>query len=704
MKSLQEFLRCHRVEKGNPCNLTSLAGGLYNIPVAKRDDFFSLWTEAVKEMTQTNHVPLTFRATDKEKQPFLVDVDLKYEIDKKPTHDPKDHLELATFLLDKAPGENFVIVMKPEPYEAVYHKGKEDERKIWKSGAHIYFPDSEVDMDTGLSIRETALEHVLSFYNRDGLINDASDILDDCVTRRKNGLMLVGSYKSQRNTGGQYNVRIVGDDDGYFEYNNWDWLDDVPMKCFYDFALDHERVPKKKKVKHKSKTKKPAVKRHLFKINVENFLKLVGGRPDHEEYKQICMFLAACDIDSEEVGNLCNAAWGETENTSETRDMIDSNRDTTWVGKAWLKAYIRDKQSDLDVDDIVYRKKAKFLNEGKRFQKGVWQIDQIFDFLKDTVCFCEIDGKFVVTYQLQKVDRSGRKFQEEYTSFSQKMPFHGNADFYVSIYPPRDTILGLLKDFESKDVALIAQAAALAESVLDGLRLYNEAKKILGNKLNVEQMLISKLATEAQRQCLIPRYDKIIFRPYGGKIDTQAQPGEYNTFRGFPLETYVPTDRVPFEQTTVKEYLFEVIAGGHEKQFTYVLNVLSMMLKHPERRSHRMYILKSLVQGSGKSSFAGLLRALMSKRYVTFHHSLDRLFSEFNILNAFKLVIFVDDVRSASKAQTRKLFPLVTQPSTIVNQKGLKPLEVEEYSNIILTEMQTSPFGGLRSSRFAFRM
>ena len=58
---------------------------------------------------------------------------------------------------------------------------------------------------------------------------------------------------------------------------------------------------------------------------------------------------------------------------------------------------------------------------------------------------------------------------------------------------------------------------------------------------------------------------------------------------------------------------------------------------------------------------------------------------------AFKLIHFVDDIRSASKAQTRELFPYCTCPTSTIEQKGMKPMEVDEFSNIIITGNDKSP-------------
>jgi hypothetical protein len=90
----------------------------------------------------------------------------------------------------------------------------------------------------------------------------------------------------------------------------------------------------------------------------------------------------------------------------------------------------------------------------------------------------------------------------------------------------------------------------------------------------------------------------------------------------------------------------------------------------------------SVTQGIGKSAFFRFLMLIFSKELCCFHSNLDKYDCQFDIQLNSKLIHWVDDLHGATKSQTRKLFPRVTEEYHTYEAKGEKQIEFNEYSEV----------------------
>ena len=708
MLALRTFLKAHRVGRGQPSNLVSLAGGSFYVPPEHRGELFSLLAEAIPEMTSKNHLPLAFRPAQKEKQPVLVDLDFRYK--DKPAHSPEDHIAMASFIGEQIGegGESWLMVMKPKPYRCevtVKQNGVSVKQGVWKSGCHLYYPESSVDLETARRVRASAVDHVRAVYNSDLLLNSADDVVDDCVTLRKNGLMLAGVYKKGGDSkGGRYNVVAEGyQNSGSAQvvfYDDLEWLENVTLTSLYDWVFDHAReAVQKPKTLNPAKTAVKIKGRRVFQINLPAFLSALGAPPDNDEYQSVCMFLANCDIDSRLACELCNAKW-KPGNPRETQQFIERYRGLSVVGIQTVRDILHDRGAVFQ-DGIVFpRKMYTHYNEYRGFLRGTHSVEEFENFITDVVSYSFGDQKYVWKDYYTVRDKHGNQYREENVRVQKLPPFGLGDDVMIEFHTRKSEIrkaynkwaarqAKLKPDKQDQNSALIEEFVTQLD-VLEPAYRAQKAQDLLGVNAS-ERLEASSVVRELHMRHAIPRYEKLEFRPFSGATDPCRSKHKLNLFTAFHLEQYEPKRKVQFEVTTIHQYLLEVMGCNDPELYQYFIKQLANLVQSPQVRSGRLMVLRSLEQGTGKSTYCRLLKAILGRRNVCFYNNLSRITSRFNSSSAFRLIIFVDDISAASKKETRNLFPLVTQDTTIVEKKGQAAFEIDEYSNIILTSNDKSP-------------
>ena len=691
MLALRDFLNACRSKKGGAYNAVSLKGGSYYIPPTKRSVFYDLWKEALAEMTETNCVPLVFRPLSAESEcPLLIDVDIKTKHE--PCHNAEMHAKLAVRIARKLGDEQaFLIVQKPRPYRVFMPSLKQE---IWKSGCHIYFPESRISLEKARSLREYAIHKLPKCYDFE-MLNAPEDVIDEAIIERKNGLLLAGSFKGE-DKGGRYNVSCHGCIQGdevqcVFYEDDLEWTEDIPMAGIYDFSFEPERAKPVKKPKSKPKkkaVKPPKMGNTRYHIDLGLFLAAVGDWvPSNDEYKRLCMYLANCDIGPSEAGHQCNAAWNPgADKLGETEAFIRKYRGQSCVGPIVVEQILRRHgQGEYIVDDILRRTKYEFYNQYTEFTRGIHETNEVARFLKDVVVFSFNELKYVWKMYQTKRDKNGNTQREIHVKISSHAPFSGDDNVMLELFPSKKLVLKALKDIESEAAkTLMEQVPMLSER-----ELYKRAGRLV--TLEPVELMMGKLLRHLHQKHHLRRYERFEFRPFAGARDPMSDQNVLNTFPGFYLERYTPSRTVDVKQTKIYEYIRYVMAHDADDLCEYIINMVAHLVQFPDVRPERLFILKSFCQGNGKSTWAKFLAAVLGHNLVTFHSNLDRLITNFNIMNVLKLILFVDDISAATKSQTRKLYSLTTRHVTTCEKKGEKPFSVDEYSSIWVTSNDKCP-------------
>ena len=712
MKCLTKWMRRHRVVGSDKAyNLQCLRGGKFNIPVDKRATFYKLYTAAVPEMTEEHNPSLVFKSIQGD-APFCVDIDLNTTTRQPQTVEP--HLLMCEEVC-KLVGEcTFFIVMKPEPYQKKKHG-----QQVWAGGAHLYF-DTVLSKEKAARLRDVLVGKVEEIYP--GLLNTPDDVVDDCVVSRANGLCLAGGFKKTPGQGGRYNVVLQGyaDPEGAIQVVSYDGLEAWEegqhlMRALYDPYLRITRTPltpKPKPVRNgvsspsdeqcggSATGEKDVVPRPTFQMNVKAFLRATQGwTPGNNAYQKLVIFMSHCDLNFEETAALCNAAWSPPGGQEgETLNMLRKYAGMEIaVGKEAVRRMLRDNATSHFVEDDVLPRTDTFTyyNEYKKFVHGTHLLADVERFLTDILHFVNDTKKYVWTRYRTEFDRSGREIRLETVEMSKNPPFTGSDDAFVSLLPPRDAILKALRGrldqkMNKNEEGLYKTLLELLSTDIDTALLYKKASLFIECP-PTESEKMSKIIKTLMLDHRIKRYQSLTFRPFAGKTPKVQNPHILNAFRPFALHSYTPARSVDVKTTFVWKYLWECCAGKDPGLFQYVLRMLANHLQNPHIRTERLYCWRGKTQGTGKSTWAYLLMALLGSNLVAFHDTLKSVLERFNSTNAFKLIHFVDDISSATHKETRQLYPKATERLAKYEKKGETPFRVAEYSTYYITGNDKSP-------------
>jgi hypothetical protein len=223
------------------------------------------------------------------------------------------------------------------------------------------------------------------------------------------------------------------------------------------------------------------------------------------------------------------------------------------------------------------------------------------------------------------------------------------------------------------------------------LARYTETYKNTGNpkRRTYNVVRTDRIIASLQEDCRLRRCTMFEFFPYcGGKDKNPYADSEvYNKFGGYYLEEYAPTVKYKIEDTLLYRY-FKVVFGWSEETITprcdEIWNRIAFWLQFPRIRTHALYCIFSQEQGTGKSFFYEVLKAVMGKNLTTFHLSLDTYITGFDMSNSGMLVHVIDDLVGAKK-KTRQLFSRITTGEQIYQAKYLDPVRLDEYSEVIVT-------------------
>ena len=428
------------------------------------------------------------------------------------------------------------------------------------------------------NIRTNCFEVVRKAIAPYDVLNTLTDIVDDCVILRRNGLVIPGgfkpTYKDRKSKGGRYNIVAHGQpcDGGEHNLVYYDtleeWLEAIPLSFLIDHAFSVVRTVKQKKAKSKPKpktsqnkpvTSKPAIGK--YKIDLPMFLKAMRGYiPSETEYKSICMFLANTDISSTEAGRLCNEEWNPPDNQlQETERFINNYRGSSLVGpRKLIELLEKHKVSKVDIEKIFPRKRYKYYNEYRLFLGKPHELCEIKQFVRDVISWVTHERCFCWKFVTKKRDGYGNQFEEIHTNLTKTAPWKKNMDdVKLQIYPTRATIHQIIdkkmtkmmkKECDDNDSTVELRKLRMASKGLSDLEYYEMCKDAL--QLQLDYVRLGAVVLEMQEEHMLKRWQNVIFKPFFGLTST-CHPETLNVFTPFPLLTYKPKSESIFQSKKI---------------------------------------------------------------------------------------------------------------------------------------------------------
>lgn len=175
-------------------------------------------------------------------------------------------------------------------------------------------------------------------------------------------------------------------------------------------------------------------------------------------------------------------------------------------------------------------------------------------------------------------------------------------------------------------------------------------------------------------------YYKLDFDPalpsgHNGKI--------WNTYAGLAF------DPIPGEWGKFRNHLFEVVCNGREDLFEWLMNWLALGVQKPAELIGTALVLKG-PPGTGKGIFANVYGKLWGPHYISITQAAHVL-GRFNSHLASKRLIFIDEGSfGGNRKEAGVIKTRVTEPYVVMEQKGVDPIRMKNFSLVILASNEDS--------------
>ena len=140
--------------------------------------------------------------------------------------------------------------------------------------------------------------------------------------------------------------------------------------------------------------------------------------------------------------------------------------------------------------------------------------------------------------------------------------------------------------------------------------------------------------------------------------------------------------KVELKTTAIYEMFDQILSSNNAEVREYLFDWLGHITQHPDRKwgGGRIFILRNVRQGCGKSSFFYFLRHLLGEHNCVMIGTLKDLLHDFSIHLSSKLVIFIDDIDQSTSKETGKLKQRITSMQTFYCEKNKTPIMLSPYT------------------------
>ena len=176
-------------------------------------------------------------------------------------------------------------------------------------------------------------------------------------------------------------------------------------------------------------------------------------------------------------------------------------------------------------------------------------------------------------------------------------------------------------------------------------------------------------------------YLKLVFKP-----KLEPPPGCFNLFRGF---ANVPCagDYSPFQVA------LRIVSGNEQAVFDYIENWLAHIIQKPSIKT-KVAIVVQGEQGVGKDTFWDAVGVGLFGReyYLNTKTPENDIFAKFNARASRKLLVKFEEANfQTNKENADRLKGLITSTHGHIEKKGHDPIELEDFTNIVMTTNNEIP-------------
>lgn len=156
-------------------------------------------------------------------------------------------------------------------------------------------------------------------------------------------------------------------------------------------------------------------------------------------------------------------------------------------------------------------------------------------------------------------------------------------------------------------------------------------------------------------------YREVVFAPPPLTCDPQ----DYNLWNGFAIQPQ------PGECSLFLEHIRNVICGGAEEHYTFLMNLLAMSFQAPGEPSGIAVAMRGK-PGTGKGIFVRALGDIVGRRHFAHVDKVDQIAGRFNSSLSGKIIVFADEAFFAGdKGESGALKRLITEPTLTIERKNI---------------------------------
>ena len=187
-------------------------------------------------------------------------------------------------------------------------------------------------------------------------------------------------------------------------------------------------------------------------------------------------------------------------------------------------------------------------------------------------------------------------------------------------------------------------------------------------------------------------YDNMDIFPNADKCPTDT----YNLWVPFACETY--TEPYEHHLDTVL-HLIKNLCGNEPPVFNYICKWIGQMIAFPEVKS----IVPTFIskQGAGKGSLLKLLSKMLGAKKVIESTNPERdIWGQFNTALMDSFLICQNELSKKDTTQAEgKIKGLITDPTIMINRKGIDQIQIKSYHRFIITTNSTEPINTSKDDR-----
>lgn len=177
-------------------------------------------------------------------------------------------------------------------------------------------------------------------------------------------------------------------------------------------------------------------------------------------------------------------------------------------------------------------------------------------------------------------------------------------------------------------------------------------------------------------------YNEVVFMPTSEQLGS----GVFNLFRGFHAKPKAS------DKFRVYQELLKLLVNHDEASFEYVENWLAHAVQRPNKKTGVVLVFKGK-KGVGKDTFWDAFGYnILGKYYTATSKPEHDLFGRFGGATAQKLLVKIEEGNFlVNKEHEERFKGLITCKKDVMEQKGKEPIEVDSFTNYVMTTNQNVP-------------